>query len=32
MPRRSVLSASERESLLAMPDTQDELIRRFTLS
>jgi hypothetical protein len=32
MPRRSILSASERESLLALPDTQDELIRRYTLS
>ena len=32
MPRRSMLSAAERESLLALPDTQDELIRRYTLS
>jgi TnpA family transposase len=32
MPRRSMLSATERESLLALPDTQDELIRRYTLS
>jgi TnpA family transposase len=32
MPRRSILSATERESLLALPDTQDELIRRYTLS
>jgi Domain of unknown function (DUF4158) len=32
MPRRSILSASERESLLALPDTRDELIRRYTLS
>ncbi len=32
MPRRSILSASERESLLSLPDTQDELIRRYTLS
>jgi TnpA family transposase len=27
-----MLSATERESLLALPDTQDELIRRYTLS
>jgi activator of 2-hydroxyglutaryl-CoA dehydratase len=27
MPRRSVLSASERESLMALPETTDELIR-----
>ncbi|SAF29690.1 Tn3-family transposase [Enterobacter hormaechei] len=27
MPRRSILSAAERESLLALPDTKDELIR-----
>jgi hypothetical protein len=26
MPRRSILSASERESLLALPDAKDELI------
>ena len=26
MPRRSILSAAERDSLLALPDTQDELI------
>ena len=26
MPRRSILSASERESLLALPDTKDEFI------
>ncbi len=25
MPRRSILSAAERDSLLALPDTQDEL-------
>ena len=25
MPRRSILSAAERESLLALPDTKDEL-------
>ncbi len=31
MPRRSILSAAERESLLALPDTKDELIRHYTL-
>ncbi|MBS1214487.1 MAG: transposase [Proteobacteria bacterium] len=32
MPRRSILSGAERESLLALPDTRDELIRHYTLS
>ncbi len=32
MPRRSILSAAERDSLLALPDTQDELIRLYTFS
>jgi TnpA family transposase len=32
MPRRTILSAAERESLLALPDTQDELIRHYTFS
>ena len=32
MPRRSLLSAAERESLLALPDNRDDLIRRYTLS
>ena len=32
MPRRSILSAAERESLLALPHTQDELIRHYTFS
>ena len=32
MPRRSILSASERESLLALPDTEEELIRYYTFS
>ena len=27
MPRRSILSAAERESLLALLDAEDELIR-----
>ena len=31
MPRRSLFSASERESLLAFPDTEDLLIRHYTL-
>ena len=30
MPRRSILSAAERESLLALPDTKDDLIRHYT--
>ena len=32
MPRRSILSTSDRASLLALPDTRDELIRRYTFS
>ena len=32
MPRSSILSASEREGLLSMPDSRDDLIRRYTLS
>lgn len=32
MPRRSILSAAERDSWLALPATQDELIRHYTLS
>lgn len=32
MPRRSILSAVERASLLALPDSEDELIRHYTLS
>ena len=32
MPRRSLLSAAERESLLAPPDSRDELIRHYTLN
>lgn len=32
MPRRSLLSTAERESLLALPDNRDDLIRRYTLS
>ena len=32
MPRRSILSAAERESLLALPDAKDDLIRHYTFS
>ena len=32
MPRRSILSSAERDSLFALPDTQDGLIRHYTLS
>ena len=32
MPRRSILSAAERENLLAPPDDPDDLIRHYTLS
>lgn len=32
MPRRSVLSASERDSLLAPPEDESELIRYYTFS
>ena len=32
MPRRSILSPSERERLLAVPDDQDELIRHYTFN
>jgi TnpA family transposase len=32
MPRRSILSTAEKESLLAIPDARDELIRHYTLS
>lgn len=32
MPRRSILSAAERDSLLALPDTTDELIQHYTLN
>jgi TnpA family transposase len=32
MPRRSILSAAERASLLELPHSHDELIRLFTLS
>jgi len=32
MPRRSIFSTAERESLLAFPDTEDLLIRHYTLN
>jgi TnpA family transposase len=32
MPRQLVLSAIERQNLLALPDATDELIRRYTLT
>lgn len=32
MPRRSILSATERQSLLALPDVKDDLIRYYTFS
>ena len=32
MPRRSILSAAERSSLLALPDTEDDLIRHYRFS
>jgi TnpA family transposase len=32
MSRRSILSATERESLLALPDAKDDLIRYYTFS
>ena len=31
MPRRSLLSAADRDSLLALPDNRDTLIWRYTL-
>jgi TnpA family transposase len=32
MPRRSILSTAERDSLFALPETRDELIRLYTLN
>lgn len=32
MPRRSILPTAEREGLLVLPDTKDELIRHYTFS
>lgn len=32
MPRRSILSAAERDSLLVLPDAKDELIQHYTFN
>jgi TnpA family transposase len=32
MPRRSILFAAERESLFALPETNEDLIRHYTFS
>ena len=32
MPRRSILSAAERDSLFTLPDTREELIRHYTFN
>jgi TnpA family transposase len=32
MPRRSILSSAKRDNLVALPDTQDDLIRYYTLT
>ena len=32
MPRRSILSATERTGLLALPESQDDLIRYYTFN
>ncbi len=32
MPRRSILSATEQELLLALPEAPEEFIRQYTLS
>jgi Domain of unknown function (DUF4158) len=32
MPRRSILAAAERESLFALPETHEEIIRHYTFS
>jgi TnpA family transposase len=32
MPRRSILSAAEKQNLLALPDGKEELIRHYTVS
>ena len=32
MPRRSILSAAERNNLLALPDTREDLIRYYRFS
>ena len=30
MPRRSILSATERDNLIALPEGEDDLIRYYT--
>ncbi|MDD3596291.1 Tn3 family transposase [Sulfuricurvum sp.] len=32
MPRRSILTASEKESLIAIPESEEEIIQHYTLS
>lgn len=32
MPRRSLLSETERDTLLALPESQDELILHYTFT
>ena len=32
MPRRSILSSAERDSLVALPDAKDEFIRHYTFT
>ena len=32
MPRRSILTASEKESLIAIPENEEDLIRFYTFS
>lgn len=32
MPRRSIFSTAEREILLTLPDTKEDLIRDYTFS
>ena len=32
MPRRSILSTADKQSLLSLPEGQDQLIRHFTFS
>jgi hypothetical protein len=32
MPRRSILSATERDCLLALPEGQDDLIHHYTFN
>lgn len=32
MPRRLILSATERDTLLALPESQDDLIRYYTFN